>query len=212
MAKPMKKQRLVAAAQRISHAKGFSRMTLADVAAESGVPLGNVYYYFRTKETLGAAVVDALIEQYRGQRAQWQLLPDAKRRLVAWLDATDADSAALARSGCPIGSLCIELAKSSPPLRKRAQTVFSETLDFAEHQFRRLGAGKAAKEHALHFVAALEGATLLANAYNDAAPLRRETQRLRRWIDNLCPEDEAPPAKRASKGRRSAVRSGGEPT
>src|SRR5579883_46467 len=45
-----KRAELVRAAKQLLHAQGFQRTTLADVARVAKVPLGNVYYYFKTKE------------------------------------------------------------------------------------------------------------------------------------------------------------------
>ena len=44
-----KKKRLIMAADRLFLQKGFSETTLADIAELADVPLGNIYYYFRTK-------------------------------------------------------------------------------------------------------------------------------------------------------------------
>jgi TetR/AcrR family transcriptional repressor of nem operon len=42
-----KRERLVAAATKMLHEQGVEKTTLADTAA-AAVPLGNVYYYFKT--------------------------------------------------------------------------------------------------------------------------------------------------------------------
>jgi TetR/AcrR family transcriptional repressor of nem operon len=43
-----KRERLVAAATKMLHEQGVEKTTLADTAAAADVPLGNVYYYFKT--------------------------------------------------------------------------------------------------------------------------------------------------------------------
>ena len=57
-----KRTRLVDTAAKLVHEQGFNRTTLADISRESGVLLGNVYYYFRTKEAIGEALIDKLAE------------------------------------------------------------------------------------------------------------------------------------------------------
>jgi TetR/AcrR family transcriptional regulator, transcriptional repressor for nem operon len=52
-----KRVRLVDAAKALIHRQGFNLTTLADIAQEADVPLGNVYYYFKTKEAIGEAVI-----------------------------------------------------------------------------------------------------------------------------------------------------------
>ena len=43
-----KKHKLVLAAKILVYKKGFSETTLADIAHQADVPLGNVYYYFNS--------------------------------------------------------------------------------------------------------------------------------------------------------------------
>src|SRR5258708_12423014 len=65
-----KRSELVRAATQLLHKQGFQRTTLADVAGAAEVPLGNLYYYFKTKEALAEAVIasheDALRERFAG--------------------------------------------------------------------------------------------------------------------------------------------------
>ena len=56
-----KRERLVAAARQVLYERGVEKSALADIAAAADVPLGNVYYYFKTKD----ALVSAVIEHYR---------------------------------------------------------------------------------------------------------------------------------------------------
>jgi AcrR family transcriptional regulator len=62
---------LVQSAKQLLHEQGFARTTLADVAQRSGVPLGNVYYYFKTKEAIAEAVIAAHEADLRGLFASW---------------------------------------------------------------------------------------------------------------------------------------------
>lgn len=166
-------------------------MTLADVAARSRVPLGNVYYYFRTKEALGEAIVEGLIARYRAERDRWAREPDPERRLGAWLDMVESQRALLATSGCPVGSLCTEFGKSSAALRARAERVFSDLLDFAETQFRELGLGSASRTHAVHLLSALQGAAVVAQAFNDESVVQREVATLRRWVEAIASQSKS---------------------
>ncbi|MBO0730160.1 MAG: helix-turn-helix transcriptional regulator, partial [Acidimicrobiaceae bacterium] len=47
-----KRERLVAAARDVCHRQGVEKTTLADIAEAADVPVGNVYYYFKTKDDL----------------------------------------------------------------------------------------------------------------------------------------------------------------
>src|SRR5919197_5061390 len=103
-----KRRRLVEAAMKLSYEQGYSRTTLADIAGEADVPLGNVYYYFKTKEAIGEALVEQRLADYRALRERWEEHPDPRNRLAAFVQMTLDKRRDLARSGCPIGSLCSE--------------------------------------------------------------------------------------------------------
>ena len=49
---PDKRQRLVEGARLVLHQQGVEKTTLADIAQAADVPVGNVYYYFKTKDEL----------------------------------------------------------------------------------------------------------------------------------------------------------------
>src|ERR671937_566114 len=61
-----KRERLIASAADLVHRHGVERPTLAQIADEADVPPGNVYYYFKTKDELIEAVIEARTSQVRG--------------------------------------------------------------------------------------------------------------------------------------------------
>jgi TetR/AcrR family transcriptional regulator, transcriptional repressor for nem operon len=181
-----KRSRLIDAAVRLVHRQGFHRTTLADVAGESRVPLGNLYYYFRTKDALGEALIDRYIGRYEALRAQWDAMPDPKARLEAFTQMTADNRETLARSGCPIGTLSSELRKEVGDLATSATRLFDDLLRWLEAQFRLLGQSKHdAHGLAIHLLSALEGASLLAHNFGSAKYAAQEAALLRRWIREL---------------------------
>jgi len=58
--RPGKRERLIAAAAQLLHQQGIERTTLAEIATAADVPAGNVYYYFKTKDDVIAAVIEAM--------------------------------------------------------------------------------------------------------------------------------------------------------
>src|SRR5215470_17005184 len=53
--------RLLQAAEKTTYRYGFGNTAIADIAKEARIPLGNVYYYFKTKDEIG----EAIVEQFR---------------------------------------------------------------------------------------------------------------------------------------------------
>jgi AcrR family transcriptional regulator len=62
---PGKRDRLIAGARETIYRQGFEATTIADIAEASGVPLGNVYYYFKSKDQLAAAAIDSYARESR---------------------------------------------------------------------------------------------------------------------------------------------------
>src|SRR5437868_5323348 len=75
-----KRTRLVDTAARLVHEQGFNRTSLADIARESGVPLGNVYYYFKTKDAICEALIEKRSAAHAALRATWDEQLDPRAR------------------------------------------------------------------------------------------------------------------------------------
>jgi AcrR family transcriptional regulator len=69
---PGKRERLIAAACDLFYRQGIAGTTLAHIAEAAEVPLGNMYYYFKTKDDIVAAVVEARTEEIRSATAALQ--------------------------------------------------------------------------------------------------------------------------------------------
>jgi AcrR family transcriptional regulator len=187
-----KRAELVTAATVLLHEQGFHRTTLADIAGRASVPLGNVYYYFKTKEALAEAVIAAHEQALRERLASWDAAhrdPRARLRLLvrAPLDASDR----VIQFGCPHGSLCQELEKlgEGAPLAGAGARLLAVYLDWSDAQFRALGCEKhESRALAADLVASVQGTMLLANTLRSPTLLAAQLRRVERWLDGavLC--------------------------
>jgi len=184
-----KRARIVETAERLVHERGFGATTLADIAHASGVPLGNLYYYFKTKDAIGEALVDRLGARHEEIRRAWDESLPPVGRVLAFIEASLETRESLARSGCAIGGLCSELHKEPGPLAARAATLFDAFLGWLTTQFKLMGKGAESRELAFHLVSSLQGAALLANTFHDTKQLARECKRLMAWTYSLAAED-----------------------
>ena len=154
------------------------------VAAEADVPVGNIYYYFKTKDELLTAVLSAYNDDYQTVDSMLARHRSPKARLKAlvriWISAPER----IAMHGCPIGSLCSELDKRDDEVREQAAVVLNRLIAVAEDQFAQLGR-RDAHELAIAMVASWEGIALIANTLRDPKLLTAEGKRLERWIDSL---------------------------
>src|SRR5260370_8214818 len=102
-AQPDKRTRLIETATKLAYGRGFRETSLADIAEAARVPVGNVYYYFKTKEELAEAVVERRLEEFRVAQAEWDRWSSPKERLLAFVGSFHANREQLAPAGCPTG-------------------------------------------------------------------------------------------------------------
>jgi AcrR family transcriptional regulator len=161
------------------------RTTLADIAQAADVPLGNVYYYFKTKDDILAAVVQtraqemesALAELVRRHRS-----PKARLKGLVRLLADRRDS--IAQHGCPHGTLCSELVKRSGGPDPLAAPLMQIPIGWAEEQFRCMGR-RDAHDLAVEMVALYQGSAVLTSALREPDLMTRQARRLEKWIDSI---------------------------
>ena len=202
-----KRAELVAAAARLLHEQGFHRTTLADVAEGASVPLGNLYYYFKTKEALAEAVIAAHEQALRERFASWDAArrdPHARLRCLvrAPLDTGDR----VIQFGCPHGSLCQELEKlgADAPLARAGARLLAVYIDWSDAQFRALGCDRReSRALATDLVASVQGTMLLANTLRSSALLAAQLRRVERWLDGAVSSTSPSLAKPARTRSRS---------
>jgi TetR/AcrR family transcriptional regulator, transcriptional repressor for nem operon len=183
--RPGKRERLVAAAIQLLHQQGVERTTLADIAKVADVPPGNVYYYFKAKDDVIGAVVEAHAELIKTTLAAIDARhPSPKGRLKAFMREFAAQSEIVAQYGCPLGTLCSEIDKRPPGSRAPVAELMRLPIEWAETQFRALGR-RDAHDLAMELLAAYEGTALLANTLSDPSVLSKAARRLDRRIDAL---------------------------
>ncbi|MFI1384149.1 TetR/AcrR family transcriptional regulator [Embleya sp. NPDC020886] len=183
---PGKRERLVTATTRVLHRQGVERTTLADIATEAEVPVGNVYYYFRTKDRLVEAAIDDHERQLRELIAVLDELPTPGERLRAlvggWVEQRDL----AVRYGCPFGTLVSELDKREDDLDRHAAEVMRRLLTWVEEQFCAMGHDADARDLALSLIGAYQGMSLLTNTLRDPDVMVGQGRRLTAWIDSLA--------------------------
>lgn len=180
-----KRDKLLEAARELIHQQGYRHTTLAEIAERSEVPLGNVYYYFKTKDDLAAAVIKEHLESFSSQFKRWDSeISDPKARLHTLLDYIETMKDVLAEAGCPIGSLCQELSKEDGPLAEQAGNILTMQLAWVQAQFEALEYENA-RALATELVINMQGISLLANSLNDAEMVTEQVTRLKGWLDKL---------------------------
>ena len=183
--RPGKRQRLVAGTRRVIYEQGVEKTTIADIARAADVPVGNVYYYFKTKDELVAAAIDGHAQDVRAVLESLESHRTPHARLKALVRELIRQRETVADYGCPLGSLCSELDKHPDGLDRTCSDLLRLPVDWAEQQFRSMGR-RDARDLAVALIASYEGIALLTNTFRDPELMTREGRRLERWIDSLA--------------------------
>ncbi len=181
-----KRDRLIESAAILFHRNGTTATSLSDIAKHSDIPIGNVYYYFKTKEELALAAINKRKEQFS---AAYTLLddniPDPRTRLIEAVRYFDKVSEEYTKYGCPIGKIIKDADTEKDPVAQTAAQVFTDFVAWAEKQFAQLGHAGDAHDHATTLMAGIQGATVMAKAFRDVKVMKREMQRLTQWLESI---------------------------
>jgi AcrR family transcriptional regulator len=180
-----KRERLVAGARRVMHQQGVQKTTIADIAQAADVPVGNVYYYFKTKDDLVAAAIDGHACDVQARLGSLERHRTPQARLKALVRELMSQRELVADYGCPLGSLCSELDKRADGLDRTCAELLLSPIDWAEQQFRAMGR-RDARDLAVALIASYQGIALLTNTFREPELMSREGRRLERWIDSLA--------------------------
>ena len=180
------RQRIVDAANQLFYSKGYNRTSFSDVVEAAEVPRGNIYYYFKTKDDILKAVIANRLEIISGMLEEWdRTISQPLDRLERFVRIMYDSTPALLRSGCPMGSLTVELAKDQPELKEEAKALFDLFQRWLVNQFIDLGYLEEARDLSMRLLARGQGLIVIAQVYQDPGFLERGTREINRWLEEL---------------------------
>jgi len=179
------RMRIIQAADQLFYKRGYNQTSFSDIADVTGIPRGNFYYYFKTKDDILAAVVDARVKHYEQALADCDEASNSPReRLLAFVDNMAGSEDTVIDAGCPIGSLCTELAKDTEALQSKSREVFEVLRNWMSRQFEGIGFNDA-NDKAMDLLARMQGVAVLACAFKDSAYLHRSIGDIKNWVNGL---------------------------
>jgi len=179
-----KRLRLIEAADKLFFEQGVNVTTLAHIAALSEVPLGNVYYYFKSKESIVLAVIEARRKAIQQQFDSWNNLGNSEARLKSFIEHNATYGERTASFGDWLGSMCQELCKSSSAISTAASDLLKEVFGWCENQFKNMGKGERSHMLALSLLSGLQGTNLLTLTFKDPNLTKQQSEYLINWLDN----------------------------
>lgn len=200
MSKKPTREHIVEAADRLFYRQGYHHTPFSDIADVVQISRGNFYHHFKTKDEILDAVIDVRLANTRAMLEQWEI--DGKTpadRIRSFVHILIANRADIKRYGCPVGTLCSELAKLGHPSQGEANKLFTLFRTWLRRQFTLLGRETDADALAMHLLARSQGIATLASAFRNETFIRQEVKQLDCWLDS-CAEN---PAQRAKSTPRS---------
>ena len=191
-----KRDRLIDSAAELFHRYGLSTTSLADIAKHAEIPIGNVYYYFKTKDELAIAAVDKRRKQFQHAfETLNETFESPRQRLTELLGYYDRVREEYTRQGCPISRIIEDADTEKDTVARAAAEVFDDFLKWSARQFEALGhSSEAARSYAITLLAGIEGAVVMAKAFHNPQIMSDELTRLTAWLESL-------PNKRISLGK-----------
>jgi len=177
------RQRIIDVADSLFYKHGYNQTSFQDISDATGIPRGNFYYYFKTKDEILEAVVNSRVTQLSALLNRCEAeTSDPRERLLAFSNMLDYNRDDVIESGCPIGSLSSELAKDAPALQEKSRQAFILLREWLRQQFEALGKADA-DDLAMDLLARLQGVTVMACAFKDVDFITRSHQQIKDWIN-----------------------------
>jgi TetR/AcrR family transcriptional regulator, transcriptional repressor for nem operon len=181
------RRQILEAADRLFYERGFEATSFADIAQAVGLSRGNFYYHFRTKDEILAGVIGQRVATTRAMLEGWEdASVSAHERIRAFIHILIANKTKIMAHGCPVGTLCNELARLEHVAKNDATSIFSLFRDWLARQFAALGHQAEADALALHILMRSQGVAALANAFRDEEFIRREVEAMEAWLQSRC--------------------------
>jgi AcrR family transcriptional regulator len=169
------KERIVEATAELLMRNGYSATGLKQISAQSAAPFGSLYHHFPGgKEELTAA---ALRWSALGYQLVVEAVLDSEPELidgirVGFAGAADVLIASDYADACPIETVALEVASTNEPLRLVTAEIFAGWIDALTARYEATGLDHDdARQLGIGFLAALEGAFVLARALKSPEPL-----------------------------------------
>ena len=175
---------IVEAADRLFYRQGYEHTSFADIADAVRISRGNFYHHFKTKDEILDAVIGARLDGTRSMLERWEIEGKGPAdRIRSFIHILVANQTEIMRYGCPVGTLCTELAKLGHASQAEATKLFTLFRTWLRRQFTLLGREADADALAMHLLARSQGIATLANAFHDEKFIRQEVEQMCDWLE-----------------------------
>jgi TetR/AcrR family transcriptional regulator, transcriptional repressor for nem operon len=189
VANKLTRDRIVDKADQLFYEQGFEHTSFAQIAEAIGISRGNFYYHFKTKDEILDAVISHRIVRTNSTLETWELEGDTPTAHIrSFINILLVNRVKIKRYGCPVGTLCTELAKLNHPAKGHANELFTLFRTWLRRKFKQLGRKDDADELAMQLLAISQGVATLSSVFKDEKFIQREVRRLEEWLTSFTTE------------------------
>jgi len=179
------REHIVGSADRLFYQRGFEHTSFADIADSVQISKGNFYYHFKSKDEILDAVIKVRLENTQNMLMRWEAEGEQPEdRIKSFIRMLTANQADIQMYGCPVGTLCSELAKLNHASQAEAIELFTLFRTWLGRQFALLGREADADELAMHLLARSQGVATLAQAFRDERFIQHEVDQMCAWLSS----------------------------
>jgi TetR/AcrR family transcriptional regulator, transcriptional repressor for nem operon len=187
------RDQIIEAADLLFYRQGYEHTSFADIAEAVQISRGNFYYHFKSKDEILDAVIALRLANTQRMLDRWEAEgQNPADRIRSFINILIANRTKIMRYGCPVGTLCTELAKLDHGAQAEANRIFTLFRDWLRRQFALLGLEPEADALAMHVLARSQGVATLANAFHDEVFLRKEVDQMCDWLETCIQRASAP--------------------
>jgi TetR/AcrR family transcriptional regulator, transcriptional repressor for nem operon len=196
MARTDTREKIIRKGAELIYAQGFNATGLQQILQAVGIPKGSFYFYFKSKEDFGVAIIDYFNEMISGIFTRYlndKKIPPMKRleKLFEYFESIFQKSGYTL--GCPIGNLSLELADTNERLRMHLEGVIERLIAQIEsclkeaRRDKSIPAGLNTADTAHFIFHGFEGAVLNMKVVKNIEPFRVFRSCMFGYLNNIKP-------------------------
>jgi TetR/AcrR family transcriptional regulator, transcriptional repressor for nem operon len=187
MSRQTTREQIIEAADGLFYRQGYEHTSFSDIADAVRISRGNIYHHFKIKDEILNAVINRRLADTRKMLDKWEIAGERPAdRIRGFINILIANQADIKRYGCPVGSLCTELAKLNHAAQPEANELFTLFRTWLRRQFTLLGREADADALAMHLLARSQGVATLSSSFHDENFIRQEVGKMCDWLNSLA--------------------------
>lgn len=180
------RQQIVEVADDLFYRQGFEHTSFADISGLVNISRGNLYHHFKTKDDILDAVINVRQNRTQHMLTDWEEQGKTpKDRIRSYIKILLTNWSMIRNYGCPVGTLCTELAKLNHTSKAEANKIFTLFREWLKDQFIELGHTQDADDFAMHVLSWSQGVATLSNAFDDLEYVKQEVKKMSDWLNTL---------------------------